>query len=679
MDSREDVPYVLPEEGVGRYAKTFHALVRESGDFSGDSYFPFLAEALCRILHADLALVGLVEPPGRMRTLGASRRGEPLENFEYLLAGTPCEGIVSGGVSAFPAGVAERFPQDLLLTELGIQGYLGVPLVHSQGQLLGIMVALFEQPIVDVEMAESVLQLFSARTTVEIERSQMEASLRESSLRMRSLLEALAEGMVVYDARGVAIDCNQAAETILGLTREEIIGLEDQDPTWGHFHEDGRAWPAEEHPPRRTLASGIPERDQIMGLHHPDGREIWISLNTEPIRLPNRPDISGCVATFRDISERRRADSERRRLEGELQHIQRLDSLGSLAGGLAHDMNNVLGAIMALATTLQTRTLDDEFLSTGLETIARATERGRDLVRGLLEFSRKELKAPLLLDLNDLVRKEADLLQRTTLQRLSLVLDLGEDLPPVHGDHQALASALMNLCVNAMDAMPKGGTLTLSTRKGSDGMVELCVEDSGLGMPAEVQARAFEPFYTTKAPGKGTGLGLAIVYGTVKAHGGSVDMQSDLGIGTRVLIRLPAQTRLEVPAPVCAAPAPVAGPTLHILLVDDDPLIRASVPTLLESLGHAVDAVESGEAALARIWNGAEPDVVVLDLNMPGLGGAETLRHLQMLSPDTPILLATGFLDSETKALVGQYEGVKVLLKPFGLSDIRKALAGLFF
>ncbi len=677
MDSFQDVPYALPADGVGRFEKAFHALVRESGLFCGETYFPFVAQAICRLLNADVAIVGLLDGPERMRTLGAARRGFPLENFEYLLRGTPSHDVIVGGACLLPSGVQECFPEDLLLVELGIDGYAGVRLLDSNGHVLGVMAALFERPILDVAMAESVLQLFSTRTAVEIERSQMEASLRESSLRTRSLLEAMAEGMVVYDARGVAIDCNRAAERILRLSREEIVGLEDADPGWTHWREDGSPWPLAEQPPQRTLATGEPARDQVMGLRHPDGQDIWISLNTEPIRMPHKPGLSGCVSTFRDITERRRAESDRRRLEGELQHIQRLDSLGSLAGGLAHDMNNVLGAIMALATTLQTRTHGQEFLAQGLETIARATERGRDLVRGLLEFARKELEAPLLLDLNEIVRKEADLLQRTTLQRLSLELDLAPNLPAVQGDRQALVSALMNLCVNALDAMPRGGFLRLSTGLGPDGMVELAVEDTGFGMSPEIQARAFEPFFTTKALGKGTGLGLAIVYGTVKAHGGTVDLQSDMDHGTKVLIRLPAQNRCELPAPVSEVPVPAGGPKLHILVVDDDPLIRASVPALLETLGHVVEAVDSGEAALARVWNGSDPDLVLLDLNMPGLGGAETLRHLRVLSPDTPILLATGFLDSETKALVSQYECVWVLPKPFGLTDIRKVIAGL--
>jgi len=250
-------------------------------------------------------------------------------------------------------------------------------------------------------------------------------------------------------------------------------------------------------------------------------------------------------------------------------------------------------------------------------------------------------------------------------------MDLAEGLRPILGDESALTHAIMNLCVNAVEAMPPNGTLTLRTRNLAGPWIEVEVEDTGTGMPPEVLARAMDPFFTTKEVGKGTGLGLPLVFSTVKAHHGQMEIHSQPGQGTRVSLRFPAhepaQAAPAAPEAPCAAPAQGG---VRILLVDDDELVQASTRMLLEILGHAVETVSCGEEALARLEAGQEPGLVILDMNMPGLGGLGTLPRLRALRPGLPVLLATGRADQTALDLVEADSHTILLPKPFSMDDM---------
>ncbi|BDU77590.1 PAS domain-containing protein [Mesoterricola sediminis] len=369
------------------------------------------------------------------------------------------------------------------------------------------------------------------------------------------------------------------------------------------------------------------------------------------------------------------ADAERVRLASQVAQAQKMDSLGSLAGGVAHDINNVLGAVQALAMVHQLQAPEGSRVRRDMETVIRACQRGGNLVKGLLGFARQNLAENRLLDLNGLVREEAALLERTTLGRVRLVLDLAPEPLVVNGDPGALAHCLMNLCVNAVDAMPGGGTLALSTRREGE-RVRLEVADTGTGMPPEVLEKALDPFYTTKPQGKGTGLGLAIVYGTVKNHRGDLELASAPGEGTRVRIRLPlAGTAAPAPGPRAAE---AGGPARarSILLVDDDELILSSIPALVESLGHRVETASSGAEGLARLARGPVPDLVILDMNMPDLDGGATLARIRRDHPTLPVLLATGRADQTALDLVAAHPYVTLLPKPFNLQELGQAIEG---
>jgi CheY-like chemotaxis protein/anti-sigma regulatory factor (Ser/Thr protein kinase) len=257
-------------------------------------------------------------------------------------------------------------------------------------------------------------------------------------------------------------------------------------------------------------------------------------------------------------------------------------------------------------------------------------------------------------------------------------MDLAPGLGTVRGDAGALSHALMNLCVNAMDAMPKGGLLHIQTAATTEGGLELRVRDTGEGMAPEVLAKAMEPFFTTKPQGKGTGLGLAMVYGTMVAHNGTFDLRSQLGVGTEAILSFPAsrvEGAIEVSALIPSVKAPQA--SLRILLVDDDELIRESVAPMLEMLGHEVTAVSGGPQALRLLEGELQVELVILDMNMPGMNGAEALPLVLQCRPAMYVLMASGYSDQEIAPLLVGRPRVASLRKPFSLKEVQAKIAEL--
>jgi signal transduction histidine kinase len=338
----------------------------------------------------------------------------------------------------------------------------------------------------------------------------------------------------------------------------------------------------------------------------------------QPVGWHRRDEIGGLARAM----DQMRIDlaamiARRERAEKDLQAAQKLDNLGSLAGGVAHDMNNVLAAILAIASANLEGQPAGSALHRAFDTIAKAALRGGRMVKSLLNFARQTTAEDADVDLNGVIREVVQLLERTTLAKIDLVLDLEAQPGIIRGDASALAHAFMNLCVNAVDAMPDAGRLTLQTGNG-EGEVLVRVEDTGIGMTAEVLQKALDPFFTTKPVGKGTGLGLSMVYGIVKAHKGRLDLHSEPGRGTRVSLAFPISQGADPgrpdPAGALRAPEADAGPAGSVLLVDDDDFLRGPMQELLAALGHqaALAALghqaalaASGEEALALLEGGS--------------------------------------------------------------------------
>ncbi len=382
------------------------------------------------------------------------------------------------------------------------------------------------------------------------------------------------------------------------------------------------------------------------------------------------------VGVIQDITQRVTAEQERRELEGHLQHVQQLESIGILAGGIAHDMNNVLAAILALASIQAESAGPGSTLAKAMDTIIKASNRGREVVRGILFFARRKQAEVSDLDLNAVARDISQLLSYTTLKRITLQMDLDPDLGTIRADEVAIAHALMNLCVNAVDAMPGGGTLLIRTGSGPGGAIELEVKDTGDGMTPEVLSRAQDPFFTTKGPGKGTGLGLAIVSSTMQAHDGEFVMTSKPGAGTSATLRFPESRKVRGEVRHEPVPLPFQmGRAFRILLVEDDPLVQVTTSELLNVLGHQVEIAGNGLEALDSLERGNTFDVIILDMNMPVLNGAQALPRILTLRPDQNVIVVSGFLDSGIAALLDDFPSVLPLEKPFTIRDLESKLS----
>jgi len=468
---------------------------------------------------------------------------------------------------------------------------------------------------------------------------------------------------------GVYLAVNEGFTRITGYSAGEIVGQSSVGPALSLW-----ADPAD----RQRLVDGLRATGEVDSLESQfrmkDGHLVTGQISARVLEIDGEHEA---LSITRDVTALRRMERERADLQSQLLQSQKMESLGILAGGVAHDMNNVLAAILGLASAHIPAQSPGSAAHEAFGTIIKAAERGGRMITSLLSFARQRPAELRALDLNGLLREQVQLLRHTTLAKVRLDLDLEPGLRPIQGEAGTLAHALMNLCVNAVEAMTEQGTLTLRSRNLEAGWVEVQVEDTGAGMSREILDKAVDPFFTTKEPGKGTGLGLAMVYSAVKAHQGRLELHSEAGRGTRVVLRFPACAAGPGDAGPGAQPAqpPLRG--RKVLLVDDDEMIQWSMKALLEVLGHATTIAGSGEAALELLAAGYRPEVVVLDMNMPGLGGAATLPRLRVLCPAVPVLLATGRADQAALDLVAAHAHVRLLPKPFTMDEFDQSLAEL--
>lgn len=397
--------------------------------------------------------------------------------------------------------------------------------------------------------------------------------------------------------------------------------------------------------------------------------------------------------TRRAARGRAQAEEGRQKLEMQLQQSQKMEAIGTLAGGVAHDMNNILGIIMSSASLLKHTMGQKDPGIDDIENILDACRRGRDLTRNLLGFARKGSYVKDIIDINEIVAQSKKLLTPLINKNVEIVTELDGTLYQIYGDRSQIEQMLMNICINAAEAIENTGIVTITTRncKEDDAVIieeyglysgdyaVIEVKDTGIGIDSETLRHVFEPFYTTKQPGRGTGLGLSMAYGTVKNHGGGIDIKSTPGQGTKLTILLPAlvsEQRVKVQRRISNMPAPHMGRS--ILLVDDESLIRSSVKRMLQRLGYDVVLAESGEKAVQIYRESAKQiSLVILDFVMPGMNGAETFSHLKELNPDAKVVISSGYSKDGNIENLLEKGAVGFLQKPFDIEQISEVLAAV--
>ena len=383
--------------------------------------------------------------------------------------------------------------------------------------------------------------------------------------------------------------------------------------------------------------------------------------------------------------------AQREQVEAQLMHSQKMEGLGRLAGGIAHDFNNILTGILGYVSLLQDEIQPGTEARADLDEIERASRRASDLTRQLLTFARKQTVSPSLVDLNELIRNVDRILHRLIGEDVEMVVDLADELPAVRVDPAQLEQVLTNLVVNARDAMPRGGTITIATRlvqatptelgiglgvgaRITD-FVQLEVRDTGVGMDARTMARVFEPFFTTKEPGRGTGLGLAISYGIVQEAGGAISVSSEPGVGTAVTIHLPPAAGSATPIPERRERPRDSTSAETVLIVEDEPLVRGLAERALKGRGYTVLTAGDGDVALevARTW-GRHIDLLVTDVIMPRSGGRVVAEQLSAARPGLKVLFISGHVDDPRVREAIESRGAAFLPKPFTPNDLAEAV-----
>jgi PAS domain S-box-containing protein len=472
-------------------------------------------------------------------------------------------------------------------------------------------------------------------------------SLVDSEQMAQAIINTALDAFVQTDEAGIILDWSPHAETMLGWTRAEVVGARAEDLIVPELQRDSNnQWVSQF---LRDVARGAPGWRFEAPLLHRNGSEIFTEMSLTALRRGEGHIIN---AFIRDITQKRAAEEQ-------LIQAQKMESVGQLTGGIAHDFNNMLTVITGTIEILAEAVQDEPHLARIVTLISEAADRGSELTANLLAFARKQPLQPVEIDVNALVNEVGRLLSPTLGRQIEIKTVLGGDVWPALVDPGRLSSALVNLAINARDAMPDGGTLTFATGNITldgpdaaasgvdrpDDYVVIEVSDTGTGIPEAIRDKIFDPFFSTKATGQGTGLGLSMVFGFAKQSGGNIEVQSEEGRGTSFKIYLP-KADVEASQLPSADNLQSTGGTETILCVEDDTSVRAYVVAQLESLGYRAIAASNAAEALAIADGGAEFDLLFTDIVMPGrINGKQLAERMRLRRPSLRVVFTSGYTD----------------------------------
>jgi PAS domain S-box-containing protein len=643
-------------------------IAQEGWSGSQEDFLARLVQYIGQTLGVDYVLIGRRKDDHTVQTTGLYAKGGIVPDIEYSTRGAPCDNVLGKILFYHRDHLQEMFPDDALLAQMGAQSYLGIPLTDSAGKSLGLIALLDTKPMPDAQLATALLQIAAVRVAGEMERLVKVEELHWKTALLEAQMEAAPDGILMVDNQGKRILQNQRMNDLLKIPPD--IAADDEHRVQIAFVAS-RAKDPGKMKEKVDYLYAHPEEISRDELEFADG--TIVDRYSSPVRDKSGGSC-GRIWTFRDITKAHQ-------LEAQLRQSQKMEGIGQLAGGVAHDFNNILAAlIMQTEMVLMVEHLPEEARE-GLKQIRGDADRAAELTRQLLLFSRRQVMRSSNLDLNVVVTSLAKMLRRIIGEDVHSQLNLHPRPLMTRADAGMLDQVLMNLAVNARDAMPTGGQLRIETTEAvlDDNLIGLhpdarpgryaclSVSDTGGGIPLEVLPRIFEPFFTTKEAGKGTGLGLATVFGIVKQHQGwiKVDNRPGKGVTFQVFLPLTSETNVELKRDA-ARPKPRGG-TETILLVEDDSRVRTSICRLLGRQGYKVVEAADGNEAL-NVWQSHRDTVSLLltDLVMPGgVSGQQLARQLKAHLPKLKVLYVSGYSADLAGRELQLRSGEKFVQKPF--------------
>lgn len=632
-----------------------------------NDFYENLVTSIAEMFNADYAFIGLLDENDAMQvnTYMVCAYGKIVANMSYSLIGTPCLNVINQKAScAYPDHVQQLFPDDKLLVDMRVESYIGIPLYSGDGKATGIVVVADSKPMKNTAQMEEVLKIFAARTEAELERKKSHKTIQKLSM----AVEQSPNIIIITNAKGKVEYVNSAFIETTGYSREEVL---NKNPSVIQSGEMPKSFYAEMW---QTIKAG----KTWSGIFHnrrSNGELYWDEAKISPIKN-TQGDITHYLGVQSDITDKKQ-------IEQQLRRSQKMDALGKLTGGIAHDYNNMLNVILGYTELMEMVLSDtaDEKVKEFLKEIQYATDRGATLTKKLLSFSRQESTQPESIDINKLLLDAQNMLEKTLTARINLEYKLTDSIWPVYLDKSDLEDAILNMCINAMHAMPDGGELIITTfnhtlledeavviNLPAGEYVQLSISDSGCGINEDVLNQIFDPFFTTKGD-LGTGLGLTQVYGFIKRAKGAITIDSSLNQGTYILIYFPRNYSEVEPDQIISDEITEQKGYENILVVDDEAAICELSKNLLSSKGYNVLVADSGQAAL-KILESNDIDLLLSDVIMPNMDGYKLAAKVRKKYPHIKIQLVSGFDDDRKRTEEDQLLYKYLLHKPYTASSL---------
>lgn len=659
----------------------------------GRDFFDEITLQFNKIIGADYTFIAQIDnDKGIAKTVSLAAKGELAANFEYNLKDTPCALVIDDSVCIYPKKICSYFPKDQLLIDMNIEGYTGTALHDSHGNVKGIIVALHEQEIENPNFAITLFELFSGRIAAEIERSEQNKRLEELNIKLTSKVNALTAsenrlsihlqntplGCIEWDRNFHCTEWNKAAEKLFGYSAAEAIGRHAAEIILPHDIKDNIG---DIYKLLLEQTGGIRSTNENITKN---GNIIKCDWYNTPI-ISEDGTVTGVASLIEDITEKEQQEELLRR-------TQKLDALGELTGGIAHDQNNMLNVILGYADLLESKLQEQPHLLKNIHKIQYAGNRSAKLISKLLAFAKTIPTSPSQININTLLLKEQDMLQKMLTVKVELKLILADDLWSVWLDSHDLCDAMLNLCINSMHALHNkthDEQVIISSHNVNVGNVEaksigvnagqyilICITDNGCGIEKSVQEKMFDPFFSTKKD-KGTGLGLSQVFSFVKRSGGIIKVDSKVGLGSTFMLYFPRyQNHNATTNNARVLEENNFSGKETILVVDDEIFLSELCSELLTIQGYKVFCANGHKQAFEVLEN-ESVDLMISDVLMPEMNGYQLSSIVQEKYPSIKIQLVSGFTDNKEIEHLDNTLHKNMIGKPYNAKTLYKKIREL--